>query len=115
MLRNLFVLVSCVYVLLVLLGVIQFHLWGQVEFIYNSHTNIWENIGNAHLSRYLLVFPVYWLADILLLEHDYVFRIVCALLILGMVLVLMRAYEIAVKKSSNTVSLVLLLFLAICI
>lgn len=125
---NFILLVSCVYILMALLGMIEFHLWSQVEYIYNLHATIfdiwedkgfedaeWKNTGNAHFLRfhflrYLLVYPVYWLADTFLLEHDYVFSIVCSLLILGTALVLTKVYETLSKKTSNAVRLILLVF-----
>lgn len=79
-------IITLIYFCLVLFGVVRFQLWGQVEYFYVSESNIQdllrvEQILNGHASRYLLVYPIYWLSDLTGLDRHFLFSIVVMLLV----------------------------------
>jgi len=79
-------LLVLIYSLLVFSGVIMFELWWQVEYLYYSNINIrdmlhYNQLLEGHNTRYVLVYPVYWLSSVTGLERHYLFSIVIMLLI----------------------------------
>ena len=52
----------------------EFHLWPQVTFLRGSTPDFGALLTHAHLLRYLLVFPIFWLADEIGVDFDAIYR-----------------------------------------
>ncbi|MDQ7059367.1 MAG: hypothetical protein Q9N62_13615 [Ghiorsea sp.] len=94
---NIFRCLAALYLSLVLLGVIQFGLWGQVEYIYESGGSVLalltEDHVSAHLSRYLLVAPLFYIQDELSVSANYLFSLLCGLMIVQLSVVSIQILE----------------------
>lgn len=80
-------LLVLVYVALVVTGVVEFKLWGQVEYLYNIGVEAVDiiysgKVYHGHNARYILVYPVYWLSEILGLDRNYIFSIYVLLVVI---------------------------------
>ena len=73
---------SFFYIVSVFLGYVDFSLWGQVDYIHSTETRLAIWLHHPHFTRYLLVYPVYLLADHLKTEPNYIFSVLVSLLII---------------------------------
>ena len=55
----------------------EFKLWSQVTYLRGSVPNLGNLSSEAHLLRYLLVYPIFVLSDQTGLNADYLFRLLC--------------------------------------
>lgn len=70
------------YLALVATGVLQFKLWGQVTILWASGATPGIVFSHVHGLRYLVVYWIFWLADVLGTSADYIFSLVVAVIIL---------------------------------
>lgn len=85
--------ISCLYISLTLFGVIQFELWSQVEDIYHRGGVLMDGALTAHVSRYLLVAPLYFAQDEFGVSANFLFSILCAFMIVFTAYFLMGTYQ----------------------
>jgi len=81
---RLFWSIALVYVTLVALGYINFELWDQVEYIHSQGEELLDLVTgeiSPHLSRYLLVYPLYFLQDMYGVSSNYLFSLLCAFMV----------------------------------
>jgi hypothetical protein len=81
------VIAVIVYSLLVLSEEIQFELWGQVEYIHQSDPYVsdlldYEQLTHGHVSRYLLVLPVYYFESEFGFDKNYLFSVYVLVVVL---------------------------------
>lgn len=83
--RLLFNIVSVSYLILILLGIIKFTLYAQVTDLYEAGSldQLSALKEHPHFYRFLLVVPVYKIANILTLSPNFVFSVTCGLMILA--------------------------------
>ncbi len=75
------------YLLFVLIGSVEFNLWGQVISIWETG---YEESRIEHRSRFLLVAPVFYVSELLNMPRDYLFSICIPLLLAASAYIMMQ-------------------------
>jgi hypothetical protein len=88
-----FFVIFILYLASVTFGFLRFHLWSQVEYIHSTGLNIdLQSIYNhAHALRYALVYPIYWIAEEMGLDANFVFSVFVVFVFLIISLLLARS------------------------
>ncbi len=113
---RLFGYLSFLYLMLALLGIIQFELWSQVEYIHDNKLGIVELLEggiSAHFSRYILVMPLYFMSEFFEVDANYMYSILCTVMIIIVAKVLTQVYEQLGFSKGNYVEASILLFFII--
>lgn len=57
-------------------GLIQFHLWQQVVYMWELNLSLWEKLGYFHFLRFSLVLPIFQLSEWLGVSYDWLFSVI---------------------------------------
>ncbi|QAU33071.1 hypothetical protein [Janthinobacterium sp. 17J80-10] len=78
-----FALATLAFAVLLASGLLQYEIWGQIDYLHRAEIDLTSTGMYAHLPRYIVVSPSYILADLLDLDANavfgwYVYLLVCA-------------------------------------
>ena len=102
-----------VYAIFCILGLVQFHLWSQVVFMWNSDFTFAEKFFDFHGLRYFLVYPIFQIGQWLGLPYDRVFSVIVPALIFA--IAYFSTAAIACVNAPLAQPLRLLVFAGICL
>lgn len=105
-------LLIATYSLACLFGILNFHLWGQVVTLWDDNTEISSLLLHPHGMRYLLVYPIFVVSDLLNVSYNWLFSNTVIILIITITRHVIKAVEEiqhGLTKSDKDI-----LFLLIC-
>lgn len=70
------------FCLLFYFDILSFKLWSQVTYLNDNNHNVENIFTHAHDLRYALVLPIFLISEIINLDHDNIFTILCFLIII---------------------------------
>lgn len=80
LMRNKLVLLALipllVYWIACIAGLIQFHLWQQVVYMWELNLSLWEKLGYIHSLRFSLVLPIFLFSEWLGVSYDRLFSVI---------------------------------------
>lgn len=88
--KIIFISIVMMYTLFVLIGSVEFNLWNQVIFLWEKEYEESADRWTGHVSRFLLVAPIFYVSELLNMHRDYLFSICIPLLLMASAYIMMQ-------------------------